>query len=69
MLKPDQKKGCLSYLIAIFRKQTLDVLEIALIPIRYDKHPFFGPAGEKNKPSTTRPDQCSFLDSFNCFVS
>ena len=30
---------------------------ISFICIRYAKHPLFGPALDKNKPSTTRPDQ------------
>ena len=63
------KRGCSSNLIVIIGKQTSDVWIFALISIRYDKHPLFGPAVDRNKPSTTRPDQCFFLDSFSCFVS
>ena len=54
------KRGCLSYLIAIIRKQTSDMCKLALISVRYDKHPLFGPAFIKIKHSTTRPKQGFF---------
>ena len=48
------KSGCLSYLIAIIGKETSDVWQMSLISVRYDQHPLFGPALDKNNPSTTR---------------
>ena len=58
--KAGPKRGCLSYLIEIIAiLHTSDVC-FPIITIRYDKHPLFGPAIDKNKPSTTRPDQCFF---------
>ena len=59
--KAGPKSGCLSYLIAIIRKQTSDMCKLALISVRYDKHPLFGPAFIKIKHSTTRPKQGSFF--------
>ena len=41
--------------------------KIAVIFIRYDKHPLLGPALDKNKPSTTRPKKCFFLHLFYLF--
>ena len=32
-----------------------------IIAIRYDEHPLFGPAFDKNKPSTARPKQGFFF--------
>ena len=55
--KAGPKSVCSSYLIAIIRKQSSDMCKIALISVRYDKHPLFGPAFIKIKPSTTRPKQ------------
>ena len=55
------KRGCLSYRIAIMRKQTSDMYKLALIFVRYDKHPLFGSAFIKIKHSTTRPKQSFFL--------
>ena len=64
------KTGCLSYLIAIMRKYTLDLWKTYLVFIRYDKHPLFGPMWDKNKPSTTsRKHWFYFWTSFNCLVS
>ena len=48
------KGGCLSYLIAIIGKETSDVWQMPLISVRYDQHPLFGLALDKNNPSTTR---------------
>ena len=48
------KRGFLSYLTemrVIFHTSDVSFL---IIDIRYDKHPLFGPASSKNKPSTTR---------------
>ena len=59
--------GCLSYLIAIMRKETSDVWQIALISVRYDKHPLFGPASDQNKHSITRRKPWFFLDLFYLF--
>ena len=68
------KRGSSLYLIVIIRKEKSDVWIFALFSIRYDKHPLFGPAVDKNKHSTTRPDQCFFgqfwlFCQFTLFVS
>ena len=65
--KAGPKSGCLSYLIAIIKKETSGMQKIALISIRYDKHPLFGPALDKNKPSTTRRKHCFFLHPLYLF--
>ena len=68
--KAGPKKGCLPYLIAIIRKETSDMWKIVVILIRYDKNPSFGPALDKNKPSTTRPKKwLYFRTSLTYFVS
>ena len=59
--KAGPKRGCSSYLIAIMRKQTSDMCKLALIIVRYDKYPLFGPAFIKIKHSTTRPKKGFFL--------
>ena len=58
--KAGPKKVCSAYLIAIIRKQTLDIYNLALISDRYDKHPFFGPMFIKIKHSSIRPNQFLF---------
>ena len=55
--KAGPKRGWLSYLIAIIRKETSDLWRITLNVIRYEKYPLFGPALDKKEPSTTRPKQ------------
>ena len=69
--KAGPKRGCSSYLIAIMRKQTSDMCKLALIFVRYDKHPLFGSAFIKIKHSTTRPKQGFFLhkNQFTFFSS
>ena len=59
--KAGPKRGCSSYLIGIIRKQTSDMCKLALMFVRYDKHPLFGPAFIKIKHSTTRPKQGFFF--------
>ena len=56
------KKECLSYWIGIRAIIYTSDVGLPIIIIRYEEHPLFGPAVDKNKPSTTRPDQCFFLD-------
>ena len=53
-----------------YKKTNVGCVKIALIFIRYDKHPLFGPALDKNKPSTTRRKHWFFIwTHFNYFVS
>ena len=40
-----------------YRETNVGCINDFFICIRYAKHPLFGPALDKNKPSTTRPDQ------------
>ena len=59
--KAGPKRGYFSYLITfrvILHKSDVSFLIIA---IRYDNHPLFGPALDKNKPSTARPKQGFFF--------
>ena len=69
--KAGPKRGCSSYLIAIMRKQTSEMCELALIFVRYDKNPLFGPAFIKIKHTTTQPKQGGFLhkNQFTFFSS
>ena len=55
--KAGPKKVCSAYLIAIIRKQTLDIYNLALISDRYDKHPFFWSGVYENQTFnyTTKP--------------
>ena len=55
------KRGWLSYLIAIMKKETSGLYRITLIAIRYEKHPLFDPALDRNKHSTARPKKGSFF--------
>ena len=48
------KRGCLSYLSEIRAICHTSDVSFLIIAIRYDKHPLFGPALDKNKHSTTR---------------
>ena len=60
-LTPDQKRWCWSYLTDVRDIYHTSDVSYRIIAIRYDKHPLFGPALDKNKPSTTRPDQWFFF--------
>ena len=42
------KRGWLSYLIAIIKKETSGLWRSTLIVVRYEKHSLFGPALDKN---------------------
>ena len=57
------KRGYLSYLIQI--REIIDTSDVcfSIITVLSDMTNtlFLGPALDKNKPSTTRPDQCFFL--------
>ena len=44
-----------------YKKTNVGYVKIALILIRYDKHPFCGLALDKNKPSITRPKHWLFI--------
>ena len=59
--KAGPKSGYSSYLITIRVILHTPDVSFLIIAIRYDDHPLFGPALDKNKPSTTRPDQCYFF--------
>ena len=63
------KRGWLSYLIAIIKKETSGLCRITLIVIRYEKHPLFGPALDKNEPSTARPKKGSFFCTAKVILS
>ena len=66
--KAGPKRGWLSYLIAIIRKETSDLWRITLNVIRYKKYPLFGPALDKKEPSTTRPKKRGlFFGQLNLF--
>ena len=58
------KSVCSSYLIEIIGKETSDVQQMSLISVRYDQHPRFDPALDKNNPSTT-----SYLKSIDSQLS
>ena len=54
------KRGCLTYLTEIrVICHTSDAFFLIII-IKYDKHTLFGPASDKNKPSTTRREPWFF---------
>ena len=48
------KRGCWSYLTEIRDIYHTSDVSFPIIAIRYDKHPLFGPALDRNNPSTTR---------------
>ena len=54
------KKGCFSYLITIRVILHKPDVSFLIIAIRYDDHPLFGPAVNKNKHSTARPKKGFF---------
>ena len=56
------KRGCLTHLTEIRAICHTSDVSFLIIAIRYDKHPLFGPALDKNKHSTTRRKTCFFLD-------
>ena len=58
--KAGPKRGCFSYLITISVILHKSDVSFVIIAIRYDDHPLFGPAVDKNKPSELR-DQKSFF--------
>ena len=55
------KRGCLSYLTNIREICYTSDVYLLIITIRYDKHPLFGPALDKNKHSITRRKQWFFF--------
>ena len=63
-------RGCLSYLTEL-REIFHTYVCFLIIVIRYDEHPLFGPALDKNKHSTTRRKQCLFfgLKSVDIFLA
>ena len=61
LIKARPTKDCLPYLIAIIKKETSGLCRITLIAIRYEKHPLFGPALDRNEHSTARPKKGSFF--------
>ena len=64
------KRGCWSYLSEIRDICHTSDVSFHIIAIRYDEYPLFGPALDKNNPSTTRRKSSFFFWTiFNCFVS
>ena len=59
------KRGRWSYLTEIRDIYHTSDIDFPIIAIRYDKHPLFGPALDRNEPSTTRPDKCFFWTKIN----
>ena len=58
--KAGPKKGCFLYLITIRVILHKSDVSFLIIAIRYENHPLFGPALDKNKPSTARPKKGFF---------
>ena len=56
----EPKRGCFSYLITISVILHKPDVSFFIIAIRYDNHPLFGPAVDKNKPSTAGPKKVFF---------
>ena len=63
LFKAGPKRGCFSYLITHTWSVVLHKSDVSflIIAIRYENHPLFGPALDKNQPSTARPKKF-FLD-------
>ena len=58
--KAGPKRGCFSYLITISVILYKPDVSFFIIAIRYDNHPLFGPAVDKNESSTARPKKVFF---------
>ena len=60
LYKAGPKRGCFSYLITISAILHKPDVSFFIIAIKDDNHPLFGPAVDKNKPSTAQPKKFFF---------
>jgi len=52
-----------------YKKETSGLCRITLIVIKYEKHPLFGQALDKNEPSTARPKKESLFCTAKVILS